>query len=233
MKNPTLFIVAVVLTTLNFATNAKADKIGQLKAQTQWMSAWNSWMDVAGKNNAQVKMVEAKAKLVTAQSAMVTAQANANKANAEACQAREKAKSMALDNSLKKAETFYGKRALYNSHKFLVKSKLQSTREYSQKPAPKRLTREQLDPISGKINWPSVLEQEQFFEYRVQLDSLFARYIDSSNDINVQVQNLSNQMRDELRLMIREMPSVEYIEAQNFIRSLAYESQARSSQAQG
>lgn len=224
-------LVVVAMVTLVFSTKAKAQDAKQMTAQAQWMTAASSWMNVVGQHNAQAKIDEARAKIITAQAAMVTAQANARKTDAEAAQIHEQVYGLSLDNKLKKATVYYEKRALHANYKSLVQSKSQPTREdlirYSATAAPKRLTKEQLDPDSGKIRWPALLQQDQFLEHRIQLDSLFAQYHDSSQDIRGEVQNLSEEMRAELKLLVQEVSPTEYMEAQNFLKSLAYESQCR------
>ncbi|MFA7682202.1 MAG: hypothetical protein WCX61_04190 [Candidatus Peribacteraceae bacterium] len=231
-KHTLLVVVAIVI--LIFATEAKAQDVRQLTAQAQWMTAASSWMNIAGQNNAQAKIAEAEAKIIAAQAAMVTAKAGADKTHAEASQIREQIRSLSLDNDLKKATVYYGKRAMHATYNSLAQSKSQPTRDdlirQSQQYAPKRLTKEQLDPDSGKINWPAILQQDRFLEHRVQLDSLFAKYHDSSLDIRGEVQSLSEEMRDELKLLVQEVSPAEYMEAQQFIRSLAYESQCNRSQ---
>jgi len=229
-----VFAIVVVIVTLSLATKVEAQDVRQMTAQAQWMTAWTGLMNVAGQNNAQAKIVEAEAKVITAKAAMITAKAGADKTNAEASQVREQTRSLSLDHDLKTAKTFYDKRALYAAYRSLVGSKPQPTRDdlirYSGNSVPKRLTKEQLDPSNGKINWPTILQQDQFLEQRVQLDSLFVKYHSSSQDIRGEVQILSEEMRAELKLLVQEVSPAEYMEAQQFIRSLVYESQCDRSQ---
>lgn len=176
------------------------------------------------------QFIEAEAKLLSAQAAMVTALATANKTNAETLRTLEEARALALANELKKAETFYGKKTLYENHRKLNEVRPpRATKEallrYSQMSAPQRLTKEQFDLIKGEIRWPSVLQKDEFEEHRSQIETLFVKRLDFSQDIQGQVQDITDRMSARLSSLAREVPSSEYIKARKFIRSLAYESQ--------
>jgi len=230
-STPVLFLLFVFL---GFSP-AKAQTAQELAAQTQWMNAWTCWMNTTRQNNTQAQLIEAEAKLITAQAAVITAAASANKTNAEALQALEQARTLALANELKKAETFYGKKALYGNHKDLYGAPSRPTKEdmlrYSRASAPQRLTEEQFDLIvrRGEIRWPSVLQKDEFEEHRSQIETLFVKRLDSEldsdQDIQGQVQDVTDRMYAGLRSLVREVPLSEYAEARKFIRSLAYESQ--------
>lgn len=234
LNSPAFVFVAVLLnlTVLRSVSTCQAPMTQELNSHTQWMNAWAGWTNaaynVAG-SSVHVQMTEAKAKLVTARATMISAIANANKANAEALQGLETARSLALDNRVKKAETFYGKRALYENHKSLAKARPRPTREdllrYSKTSAPKRLTPDEFDQIGGEMHWPSLLQRDDFSEHRSQIEKLFVARLDYNQDIGQQVEDLTDGMHARLCSMVREVPSGDYIKARKFIRSLVHESQ--------
>ncbi len=91
----------------------------------------------------------------------------------------------------------------------------------------KRLSIEQLNPVSGKIAWPLSLNAPRFAQFRNRLESLFANRsvdnsgLDSQNYRDIRM--VTKQMKHRLRLHIREYDPVSYIAAKKFIDSLAYE----------
>jgi len=225
-SNHTILVACLLLVTLGF-NSVKAQTAEDLKSQAQWMTAWAAWMNATGHNNVQAQMVEAQAKLISAQATLVTAAANANKANTEALENLEKTRGLALDNNQKRAEVFYTKKALYDNHRKLNGIKSRPTKEdairYSQATAPQRLTKEEFDQIRGEIIWPALLQREEFSEERERLDALFVKRLDFNQNISQEVQHLTEQMSYELRSLVREVPSSEYIKSRKFIHNLAYE----------
>lgn len=224
---------------LGFTNTAGAQTAEELKAYAQAVDAQAKLVTAHAtvvtaianaKTNVFTQVVEARIKLFNAQVAMVKAMANANKVNAEALQGYQQARSMYLDNSLKKCEILHKKRELYAANRQQragSRSRLTSEGRcrYREAPAPKRLAKEQFDPARGEIHWPTLLKRDQFAEHRTQLEGLFEKHLDCGQDIHEQVQDITVKMKTELSSLIREVPSVEYIKAKGFIRSLVYESQ--------
>jgi hypothetical protein len=88
-----------------------------------------------------------------------------------------------------------------------------------------RLTASQLDPATGKITWPAVLQANEYTPQRTELDRLFADR--AQNDISPKLtSNISfevDQMKDTLQTHVHGMPASSYIAARKFLDSLAYE----------
>jgi len=221
-------LVVVFFATLSFTSRTDAQTVEQLNAQANWQIALANLATAAGKNNVQVQMVEARAKYLAAQATMITASASANKTNAEALQALEQARSLELDNSLKKAETFYAKKTAHDNYKSLAKPRTRPTPEallrYSQVSLPQPMKEEELDPVSGKITWPLLLQGEEFSKDRSQIEALFINHLDYNNS-STEAKVLTKNMTTKLRSMIREVTGTDYVKAKNFIRSLDYEFQ--------
>lgn len=230
MKSRTIFGLLVVVLSLSFAKRGDAQTVEQLNAQANLQISLANLATAAGKNNIQVQMVEAEAKLIAAQATMVTAMAGANKTNAEALHSLEQARSLVLDNSLKKAETFYAKKAAHDNYKTLAKPRTRPTPEallhYSQVALPMPLEEEDIDRLSGKINWHPLLLEEKFSEDREQLDALYVSHLDYPNG-SLEAKALTKNMTTMLRTMVKEVPGYEYVNAKNFIRSLELEFQPK------
>ncbi len=173
---------------------------------------------------------KAAAAYVTAQATMIKAQADANACNAKAMETLEKARSQALDNDLKTVKTFYEKRKLHETH-VAQDARKRPTREdlirYSKEALPERPTNYQVEPVRGRIYWPAVLQEEQFSEYRAELDGLFAQRttanIGADGETCRQIQDVVERMQAELRSLTRQISPMEYLAARKFIESLAFE----------
>ncbi len=178
----------------------------------------------------KAEIAKSAAAWVTAQAAVIKARAEANATNAQAMETLQKARSLTLDNDLKAAKTFYEKRQLREAYS-AMNAPTRATREdlirYSKASTPERPTSYQLEPVRGKIYWPTVLQGESFLEERIQLESLFAKrkVIEGgvSSPIFGEVQEVAEEMRTELRSIMREISPVEYLAARKFIEALAFE----------
>jgi len=174
---------------------------------------------------------DAQCKILTAKAAWITAVANANSTDAKTLQTLQQVRSLALDNNLKVANTYYEKRKLYDGYERLNSTK-RPTQEnvvrYNQASVPKRPVQFELASAPGRISWPDVLLDEEFSDGRLQLESLFARRNGSAgaqgSNISGEVQTVAAQMRGQLQSKIRQMRPEEYLPARRFLASLAYES---------
>ena len=91
--------------------------------------------------------------------------------------------------------------------------------------APKPLSPSQVDSVSGRLNWPSGLQQSMFDAQRNQLDELFAtraRYGTLSYSDQMVVRKTVDAMFVELKAQVRDMPAPDYIACRNFLTSVTY-----------
>ena len=90
---------------------------------------------------------------------------------------------------------------------------------------PRPLTPSQMDPVSGRLNWPDALQDASFESQRSELDQLFAKwakyggldYADQS-----QVRQTVDTMFDGLKAQIRQIPPQDYVACRSFLQSLVY-----------
>src|SRR5262249_15879049 len=98
---------------------------------------------------------------------------------------------------------------------------------YAQAAAPKRLSSSQLDPITGYLAWPRLLMLNQFAESRRDLDRLYAERANSKGAIGTDnyfaILSIVEKMKKQLQKLIKAAPTNDYIDAQKFLDSLAYE----------
>lgn len=84
-----------------------------------------------------------------------------------------------------------------------------------------------MDPVTGDIRWPRLLRTEEYTEYREKLNKCFkerAQYGAFLYDHSYQdVMAATKGMKDLLKQRIRELPSSQYVAANQFITRLANE----------
>ncbi len=172
-------------------------------------------------------MANAQAKLISAKATLITAVANANATNAKTLETMEQVKSLSMDNNLKRADTFYQKKALSNGYKGLNVKKRPTQEDairYSKVSKPERLAKFELQSVSNRISWPEALQGEEFFDHRIRIQGLFAiRGLNLRSGISSETQKVIEDMRAELRSMIRQISPSDYMASRKFIQALAYE----------
>ncbi len=91
---------------------------------------------------------------------------------------------------------------------------------------PDQLDVAQLDPATGAIAWPTVLQGADLANLRSVVDAAFSQRASqgslSSADLQ-QVEQATEALQAVLKQRIRELPATEYIAAKQFLSSLAYE----------
>ena len=97
----------------------------------------------------------------------------------------------------------------------------------AQENLPKRLRPNQLDPVTGRIYWPILLQDPRYDNYRKDVDKLFqereAAHGSGSYDVYVQTQQATNALLDALRKNLTQYSGGDFMLMKNFIESLAYE----------
>ncbi len=227
-------IILLSATTVGSATAAPPSQAmdAYVKAYTKMAKAAalmsnNNKIQANARNAMITALADAQSKMIKARAAWITAVANAKATNAKTLQTLQEVRSKALDNNLKMAKTFYDKRALYDVYKG-SHSRKRPTQEdlsrYSKASVPERPANFQ---IGSNICWPEVLLQDEFSDYRMWLDCLFAERKSPhsllGSDACYQVRVVVEKMREELRSKIREMNPAEYVAARKFLESVAYE----------
>ncbi|MGA2030624.1 MAG: hypothetical protein ABSG68_00065 [Thermoguttaceae bacterium] len=90
---------------------------------------------------------------------------------------------------------------------------------------PKPLNTSQMDPVSGRLDWPAALQQDVFETERGVVDQLFAtlaRYGGLSYSDQLKVRQTVENMFSEMKAQIRQMPTSDYVASRTFLRGLAY-----------
>lgn len=155
---------------------------------------------------------------------LIRAQGAYNQMTAQAMMTVEQTKTVAIDNKLKAAQTYYQLRRLNESEHAEQLRKDMALHA----PAPPvkipRLTAAQLDPVTGNITWMPVLLGAEFQPEREQVEHLFAqRAINPANVTNSQVEHLTNLMRDKLDGEYDKLSLTDFFAARHFLESLTAE----------
>lgn len=159
---------------------------------------------------------------------VIRAKGEANVANADALLTYEETRSRYLDNKLKWVDTYWEMKRITEAEQQKDIDKKRARRDawrYNRPRTLSRLNPNQLDPSTGKIYWPTGLQDPSFYNQTKKLDELFLIRAQTQSvpglqqDINVTTQ----AMKEELKTHIHDMTPHEYLEARKFIDGLNYE----------
>ena len=92
--------------------------------------------------------------------------------------------------------------------------------------APARLSPEQFDRQTGKISWPEALQGDTMETARRGLERLAAGQPasgDAAKNRSHEVRELTEQIKEQLKGQIREIPPADYVAARKFLNGLADE----------
>ena len=107
---------------------------------------------------------------------VISAQGERNLSNSQAAINLTDARSSQIDNQVKSVNAFWEKKGIYEEHVQQELAEITAKRNrYLAKNALQSLTPDQFDRTTGQINWPKVLEQSQYDQYRNALTELFQK----------------------------------------------------------
>jgi hypothetical protein len=91
--------------------------------------------------------------------------------------------------------------------------------------APRPLSSHQVDPVSGKVHWPSLLEDPLFADQRGAIEPLMAKQaqygrlgLSDQNQAGAAIEGMTAKLKEQ----IRNVPPQQYVEASSFLRSLMF-----------
>ena len=156
--------------------------------------------------------------------------------NSQAAINYEDAQSKELDNRRKATESYFELRRINQQARAEEEARRRTSEgafRYGQTPAVKRLTMARLDPVTGKLAWPPILEREKYAPQRQVLDELFVKRAMMPTgligDDYVRAVNACNSLLDDLKRDLPEYKPMDWIEAKNFVESVSYEARQPSS----
>ncbi len=165
--------------------------------------------------------------------AVVQAQGYANLQNSEAAKNWEQAKTLEMQNRLRWSETYFEMRQV-NRDKRADEAGPRVTQEQAirlaRMAAQPRLGSTQLDPVTGHIEYPLILTQDIYKDYRDRLDGLFANRAASGGSIRyddfLAIQTTVSRFVETLQKHVSEYAAGDYGRARNFLDSLVLEARS-------
>jgi hypothetical protein len=152
----------------------------------------------------------------------------ATKLESEATINWQKARDLAIKNAESYAATFWEMRRMNEQQRAIERGPRLTSDDYARMAAvgkPRLLNPSELDPVTGELAWPVVLQGQEFDAPRQDLDRLFADWaIAGMLDRNKQmrVRQATNLMLGLLHGNIRSLQPMEYMAAQRFLERLAH-----------
>jgi hypothetical protein len=152
----------------------------------------------------------------------------ANLLNSEAAKNYEQARKDYIENRLKATQAYFEQRSYNDSYRRNQRSAPLSMDQYvrlARQQAPDRLSISQLDPFTGTINWPLALKRPEYADHREQIERLFSAKAQGTELVYNQIAKAVDEFRLVLKADLNTFDQTEYVQAKNFLDSLAYESQ--------
>ena len=159
------------------------------------------------------------------QAAIISAQGQYNLMTAAARNVAAEAHQQEIANRKQRIETYFAMREVSRAARSVERSPRQQIQIAASTKA-KGLGPEDLNRQTGEINWPELLQANEYSAWRTQLDSLFAQRASSNAfpaDLRAEVQAATTAMLAELKNHISEVSPSDYMAARRFVQNLASE----------
>jgi hypothetical protein len=135
-----------------------------------------------------------------------------------------------IENSKLWTETYFEKRRINQAYRDSQRRPAGNSETWirlAQAGTPQRLSPSDLDPVTGRVNWPPGLLNEVYAADRQKVDELFADRALAHGAIgpqaHAQITTSINAMLATLKSLIRQYETNQYIASRNFLNSLAFE----------
>lgn len=159
-------------------------------------------------------------------SQVIRSQGQYNEQTSRAMINYEDARTKYIDNQKKWTETYFAMRELNDSKQAEKRERNRHSPETltlaARSSAPGPLSSEVLDPLTGKLHWPDVLQAPEYAGPRTRIEQLFE--VRASTGVNNGHETFlaTQQMIEILKSNIQTLPANSYIAARKFLDSLAY-----------
>ena len=169
---------------------------------------------------------------------MVRSAAESTLLRSEAAINVEEARSKYLDNRLKGTETYFEMRRRNREYREAERGPRATSEQLfrlAHDKVPTKLSVSELDPLTGDIAWPLLLQRDEFSTYRDDLEADFGEWASAqgqiSSDVFIRVQKTAGDMSNVLKSNVRKyldmgVPTSDYLAAKNFLRSLLHHSRS-------
>lgn len=141
----------------------------------------------------------------------------------------QEARSRYIDNQKKWLETYYARKQMGEAARQERFDRIRAERQrysaWQAEHSEPRLTLSDLEPVTGKLDWPAALQSAEFADLRRELNRLFElrAQTDSTPRISQQIYDKARAMQGLLKEKIRDIPTDQYIAARKFLDRMAHE----------
>lgn len=162
---------------------------------------------------------------------VISAHGAANLSNSQAAINLEQAAKLDMENREQWTQTYFDMRKVNRAAREQERGKrptMEDVVRYAAMGKPQRLSPSELDTVTGKIHWPSLLQADLFTPQRNTLQGIFeqrAKYGTANFDQQMTIRSATGAMLGYLKDQIRNIPPPNYVAAKRFLESLAYEGQ--------
>jgi hypothetical protein len=158
----------------------------------------------------------------------ISARGDANLANSAAAMNLTQAQSQEIQNRQQATNTYFELRETNKAAQDAERGPnptMQQLVSAAREGLPAALSPSQMDPVTGKVNWPDVLQADEFQSQRAQVDQLMAKlashgslsYTDRSS-----VRQVVEAMYHQMNAEIRQLTPQDYMTGRKFLNSLLY-----------
>ncbi len=159
---------------------------------------------------------------------MISAAGDYNLATSAAAVNMTQAEKNQIENRAQWTQTYFDMRAVNRSARAAERGPnptMEQMVRIAHEGAPTPLSPSQVNPVSGHVDWPALLQVETYAPQRAVLDDLLAKratlgglgYPDQEK-----CRDAIDTMLATLKGQIRDVPPNQYVAARNFLRSLTY-----------
>jgi len=157
---------------------------------------------------------------------VIRAQGQYNEDTSKAMINWEEARTKYIDNRKKWTETYFAMKEQNQSRTAERHERSRHSPEAlataSRQAAPKALSHEAFDPITGKLQWPEALTAPEYAASREQIEQLIELRTTTGASNSVQIQQAIQSLAEMLKRNIQSLPPNDYIAARKFLNSLAF-----------
>jgi hypothetical protein len=165
----------------------------------------------------------------------ISAQGDYNLSTSQAAINLSQAESMQIQNQQQYTDTYFQMRATNKAARAAEEGPrltMEQITKIAHDGVPKPLAETQHDKTTGQLQWPSVLQQNEFAAQRASIDELMlkhATYGFLSYPDQMSVRKQVDAMSSTLKGQIRQIPTTDYTESKSFLTSVAYAATKSSS----
>lgn len=160
---------------------------------------------------------------------VIRAQGDYNLSTSAAAINMTEARRREVENRKNWTQTYFDMRRINKESRLSETAKAPSAEDivrHAQAGKPKRLSTKELDPVTGVLLWPVLLQSNEFAKQREYVEKAFVqRAYDGSmkGEMYLDVQQIANDLIEQIKGWITKVPSDQYMGAKRFLQSVAYE----------